>query len=364
MSVVTTSGRLIWSNHSFDGKMDDPSIMRMIFERPHECDAVELLEFLKANKVLLIADRGFERFKNYLQTPDVKKEYPNLDISLPVNKTDKDQRYTRETADKSRLLVTSCREIVECYHGQQKIFNIMRHPLDIKFHMKHFLNLHRIINAIINRFGIRRRALRSQPTFEADERYLLLTQNDNILDSDLYLYVTEPGHDLNYTKRSRIIWRELYYDSGELRNLFPSTNENTIKRLTAGPYLYQKARSYKKTMFELYHQRKQQQINRLNMSTSTTASALAPSHLTYKIERLSPYHLEKHFPTQGFTSLVRFDVNSFYKGSNKFKSYIAIKKQGPTDGKYSFGCTCSTGSRTTPCVHSILILRLFSEGNF
>jgi len=340
----------------------------MIFERPEECDAVELLEFLKNNKVLLIADRGFERFETYLKKPEVQAVYPHLEIIMPViTKDKKDKRYSRENADQSRLLVTSCREIVERYHGQQKVFNIMKQPLDIKFHIRHFIPIHRIINGIINRFGIRRRAARSQLTFEADERYLLLTKNDSIIDSDLYLHVTEPGHDLDYRKRSKTIWREIYYDSGELRDLFPPTNENTIKRLTAGPYLYIKARSYKKEMFALYHHRKTQQLDRFNDSQSTIASEssqiASKSRKVYKIERLSPDYLKKHFPSQGFTSLLRFDVNSFYKGSHKYKTYIALKKQGP-DSKFSFGCTCSTGSRTTPCVHSILVLRLFSEGNF
>ena len=103
---------------------------------------------------------------------------------MPVLHVQEDGRYSRAEVDESRLKVTSIRSIVECYHGAQKRWKIMSDRLDYHFSRQHFLNIHMTINAFINKFGINKRSQTTTSTFEARERYLQLTKNPMIVDSD------------------------------------------------------------------------------------------------------------------------------------------------------------------------------------
>ena len=93
--------------------------------------------------------------------------------------------------------------------------------------------------------------------------------------------------------------------------------------------------------------------------SGTTASNLQKNSMVYKIERLNSTLIDKYFPNTGITSVIRSDINSYWAKSNKYKAYVAIKKVR-NDTKFSFACTCSTGTRVTPCVHGIVLLQLFS----
>ena len=58
MTVVTTSGHLVYSNDTFDGKASDTVIMKKLIEAPEQHGAGDLVNCLEQNEVLLILDRG------------------------------------------------------------------------------------------------------------------------------------------------------------------------------------------------------------------------------------------------------------------------------------------------------------------
>ena len=108
-------------------------------------------------------------------------------------------------------------------------------------------------------------------------------------------------------------------------------------------------------MIQHYEKRRETVRLKLNETTSDCESQFTTnnSNLSYKIERLRDDLVTQYFPEQNFTTILRFDVGSYYRRNAKFKSYVAIQKNG-REYKFSFACTCSTGSRSTPCVHSVL----------
>ena len=54
------------------------------------------------------------------------------------------------------------------------------------------------------------------------------------------------------------------------------------------------------------------------------------------------------------------DISSFFSRYRKYKIVILTKKVG-RGTKYSFGCTCNTGLRSTPSAHGVLIIYLYSN---
>lgn len=156
---------------------------------------------------------------------------------MPVMHEDENGRYTREEVDESRLKVTSIRSIVECFHGAQKRWKIMSDRLDYYFSRDHFLNIHMTINAFINKFGINKRNQTTTSTFEANERYLQLTNNPMIVDSELYKMIIEKGSDLDYRKQSKNVWIEILFGEGH-RKYFPSLTEREIKSLTGMSFFF------------------------------------------------------------------------------------------------------------------------------
>ena len=120
MSFTTTSGRIIYSNSTWPGKFTDNNIMIELFSDPEKYGAEELVRLCKEYSVVLIADRGFRGFQNWLAT---KPEFHKIILKMPVNVEDDDGRYSREDADRSRLEVNSIRDVVERVHGSQDRFS-------------------------------------------------------------------------------------------------------------------------------------------------------------------------------------------------------------------------------------------------
>ena len=118
MTVCTTSGRIIWSNYAFPGRMTDNQIMAQIFTEPEKCNAEDLVDLCRTTNVIFIADRGFRDFKKWLAT---KPEFNKVVVKLPCDQqiSNEDDRYPRKDADLSRLEITSRRHIVEQVHGAQ-----------------------------------------------------------------------------------------------------------------------------------------------------------------------------------------------------------------------------------------------------
>ena len=341
--------------------MTDNEIMLKIFQDPDKYNARELVDLIKSHDTILIGDRGFERFKEWIETND---EFQSVKVKLPVNKVidKKLKQYTRHDVDESRTYVTAIRYIVEQIHGAQKQWKLLASEFTIRWGERHFLEIHMIINGFLNAFGINKRTLGKTRTFTDIERFAQLTKNEFIIDTPLYNLITTPDHDLHYTKRGQACWSEIFYDDSQLRNAFFRMSVKQIQSLTAGPFLHRKAGGYKKTQLQLFIERQQWRSQRsLDQTTSTVDSVATPS-ISYKIEKLSPLLLHKYFPEENLTSLFRFDINSYFAKSHKFKTYIGIKNH-PSEPKLTFGCTCSTGTRLTPCVHNILILSLFANNS-
>ena len=200
-----------------------------------------------------------------------------------------------------------------------------------------------------------RRTGKNSRMFESDERFILLTNNPLILKTEMYKFIMDQDHDFWWKKRAKSIWIEIDYESSELRNSFPKMTKRQIASLTGGPFLFEKSRGYKCHHCKLYHERREDLQNRLNRSITTAASKTSTA---YRIEKLNNLFIEKYLPGLGITSVFRFDINSYYKKNKKFKTYIAIRNI-PNEFMFSFGCTCSTGTRVTPCVHGVLICHLF-----
>ena len=77
-----------------------------------------------------------------------------------------------------------------------------------------------------------------------------------------------------------------------------------------------------------------------------------------KIEKLNDIHLNQHY--HNFDSCIRCDIPSFFSRHRKYKTVILTKKIG-RGAKYSFGCTCNTGLRSTPCAHGVLLIYLYAN---
>ena len=91
-------------------------------------------------------------------------------------------------------------------------------------------------------------------------------------------------------------------------------------------------------------------------SVTTTASGSSP----FKVELLQENKLRNLYGGQ-FTALVRCHILSFHSSSKKFKAYAGVQRVDENFAKYSLACTCNTGTRLTGCVHSTLIVYLFSH---
>ena len=92
-------------------------------------------------------------------------------------------------------------------------------------------------------------------------------------------------------------------------------------------------------------------------SRSNTTYATIGAVKTYRTlilnEKMARDYLNANF-------VLRLDVPSFFGSTRKYITAIAGRK---TEKGLLFdtGCTCSTGSRSTPCVHGTLAFFLFSN---
>ena len=355
MTVCTSTGHILFSNTSWPGRMTDNEIMKKIFSGEEE-SANSLLAMIRGKKTLLICDRGFDSFKSWIELPEQAERYPLLEVIIPVNVTDNNQRYSREDVDLSRQQVTSIRDTVERVHGAQKKFLSLRYPLNLDFFRKHWLTIHMYVNAILNRFG---RLNPQRPTFPDEQRYIMIHNNDMIVDTNLSDLIVEPNHDLEWKKRSTRIWREYQYDDPTLLDFFPAFTEMQLNSLNGGSYHLRKAKGYEVQIIEYLKDRKRQIVDGGgSVRTISTVSTLNTS-FAMKIQVLGPSYLTRYFGDQ-FTACIRLDIPSFHSKYRKFKTTMLIRNVQGESPKFSFGCICSTGLRTNPCTHAIVLLYLYT----
>ena len=212
------------------------------------------------------------------------------------------------------------------------------------------------MNAILNRIG---RLTPRSPTFSDSEKFEILNNNPMIIDTNLAAVIVQPGHDLEWKKRSIRIWKEHHFDDAELLALFPTLSERDIHSLTGGPYQLRKAQGYKNQIINYLQDRKRQLVDGGSNRTTSTVSTLNSS-FAMKIQVLREPYLGQYFRNE-FTSCVRLDMPSYHSKYRKFKTNLLIRNINGQSPKFSFGCLCSTRLRTTPCAHSVVLLFLYAH---
>ena len=73
----------------------------------------------------------------------------------------------------------------------------------------------------------------------------MLHNNQMIVKTNLAVLIVQPGHNLEWKKRSMRIWKEFVFDDPQLLDLFPILTEKNIHSLTGGPYQLRKAQGYR-----------------------------------------------------------------------------------------------------------------------
>ena len=106
-------------------------------------------------------------------------------------------------------------------------------------------------------------------------------------------------------------------------------------------------------------ERKNLRPDQTETGSRTATYATINTKLSMKIENLNESYLNQHYPQ--FNSCIRCDIPSFYSRYRKYKIVVLTKRHG-RGAKYSFGCTCNTGLRSSPCAHGVLIIYLY--GNY
>ena len=186
-----------------------------------------------------------------------------------------------------------------------------------------------------------------------EERFKILAkQTENIFESPLNKFLTDPNHELSYKRRSN--WNEVSYR--EIPHLFPFLTEKDIIGFTAGPYLLRKAKMSLHHLVNLLKEREEMSLSRQNIQTNTTNSSC--NKKVYRTMILKPH---KALEFLNIPNVIRVDSPSFFASQKKFISCIGLEKNGDRV-KMTFACTCNTGGRYWPCVHNNLNLYLF--GNF
>ena len=356
--IVTTCGHIIYSNNYWPGKDNDSKILQEIFEKPADNNATDLMELITSNRVTLILDRGFERFANWIAGN--QRQFPNLKVRIPVKETDVTGRYEQHQVNQSRMEVTSIRHVVENVFSAEKHFKIHSDPVTPQFLKERFPLYHPFINATLNAYGASRASEgpRSQ-TFTDQQRHRLLTNNPSLLETTLVSDIFVAGNILDHRRYKRTNWREVNYDDPELMSIFPSSSEKFVMSINAGPYLVKKARGYIPALLDRFRARKQQRTGSMPEEARSIASSLS-SNGPYKIEILQEAKLRNLYDGQ-LTALIRCHVLSFHSSGKKFKAYVGVRRVNGNAAKYTLACTCNTGTRFTGCVHSTLIIFLFSH---
>ena len=352
LTITTTSGHVVWSDRYWPGKTSDNDSLKQIMKGEIP-EAEEFLDLVKSNACVFVLDAGFMGFKKWFdQNP---QEFPNLRVFLPNRAGDPNDRdrVSSERADFTRQKVTSVRHIVENIHSHQKTWKIQGEKQNMDFLENNFMSYHKILNGCLNYFGINHRSGLTVSRFRDEERYDLIKNNPHIIESDLSSYLCLPGHDLEFKKRGMTVWREAYHDSDMLIHKFPELTDLDIDALTGGIYQRKKSKAYISMALDHFRKRKESRNQSLDRASTTQSNF----RFSFAIQELTVDKMHYHFNDE-FTSVIRGDIPSFHSSYRKFKVMIGINLNTK---KFAFACTCSCGNRTTPCVHSVVFITIFSQ---
>ena len=310
------------------------------------------------------SSRGFRDFANWVESEEGQNEFPFLSCKLPVMRKDETGRYTTEESDKSRTEVTKIRHVVENAHAAQKTFRYFKHAHDLSEFEKHFLKNHRFINACLNRFGFARRTQTESRAFTSEyPGYELITDNPFIVKTNLSEVICISSHEMNWKRRNNSVWKELTYNDPRLLGLFTMVDDQLLGDLTGGSFALRTARAYQEGQLA-YLQKRTEELNRRDPDLEAERSVV--TYNTEQLNRSFRFRVEKlrepvrlqHFPQ--LDHVIRMDICSKMSKWKRYKTFVGIQLSDDRC-RYSFGCTCSTGNRSTPCVHGILFLYLFGQ---
>ena len=214
----------------------------------------------------------------------------------------------------------------------------------------HLQNLLNFAVGSLNKWGYNRISGKSIQTFTPEEKFrnLFLKENDKIFESKLNSYLVDTSHVLSYKKRS--VWEEFPYTS--IESFFPVLTEREIDSFTTGIFSLRKAKKYKKNVLSVLKERSNYLVQK-NSTDQTTNTSL--NSKIYRTMKLKPEICKLYLNCD---VCIRVDIPSYFGSSRKFIAAIAIKKV-ENEYMFSFACTCSTGSRFSPCAHNSLNLYLF-----
>ena len=352
MTFCSTTGFILAPYFPCYGKLTDNQIFSKIFDNQIPIMA-PFIEMLKTHSsTTLVLDRGFQGWKNQFEAKQKNDPsfFPNLKIVLPVNKCDSETgQYSKIDVDESRLKVTSLRGIVERVHSQIKTFKFFYQENNSNFLRNNLGFLLNFIISSLNKFGYARRTGKDTETFSAEESVNTLKGfHPRKFYSELNSFLVSQTHDLSYRKRSN--WIE--HSFLKIPEYFPFLNETEIESMSGGPYGLKKAKQYRKKILQLLQERADLIGPDSRSNTSYATIGAVKTYRTLLLnEKMASEYLNADF-------VLRLDVPSFFGSTRKYIVAIAGRK---TENGIIFdtGCTCSTGSRSTPCVHGTLAFYLF-----
>ena len=142
--------------------------------------------------------------------------------------------------------------------------------------------------------------------------------------------------------------------------MFPTFTDNDIDSITGGPYLRKKGKAYIQMVLEKFQVRTSNRENR-NQSLGPASTTQSQIPFSYAIHLLHDHKNKQHFEAETFTNVVRMDIPSYHSKYRKFKVMVGIRKLGDQTAKFAFGCTCSCGNRSSPCVHGVIAVMIFTS---
>ena len=258
-------------------------------------------------------------------------------------------QYHSSEVDESRLKVTSCRSIVERIHSRIKIFKFLQQENNATFLKNHLEPLSNFVIASLNKFGFSRRTGVETESFPAPEIFQTLSgKHPRKFYSNLNDFLLSQTHPLSYKKRAN--WTEMRYT--EVSKFFPKLSEREIESMSGGVFGLEKAKKYRKHILKVFEERAELlRSNSRSNSTYASGGVVKTFRTMFLDKKMAKDFLEAD-------QCLRLDIPSYFGSTRKFITAIACRNS-ENQMLFDTACTCSTGSRSTPCVHGTLAFYLF-----
>ena len=113
----------------------------------------------------------------------------------------------------------------------------------------------------------------------------------------------------------------------------------------------EKAIQYEDTIIEVLTER----VSYLNQKNDDATTVSSTNRKVYRTMLLDQSKARQYL---GVDYCLRCDIPSYFSSHRKFSTALCFKWEDEKI-KFSFGCSCSTGGRYTPCAHNSLLMYLF-----